>query len=64
MGRHSALTSWEAPISEYRKAKLNLLQEEFLINVTAEEKNHLNTLETEISIDRYARKIISNHWKN
>lgn len=64
MGRHSALTSWDAPISEYRKAKLNLLRKEFMIDVTSEEENHLNTLETVISVDRYCRKIINNHWKN
>ena len=63
MGRHSALTSCGAPISEYRKAKLKMLREDFMIDVTDEELNHLNTLESEISIDRYARKIINNHWK-
>lgn len=64
MGRHSALTSWDAPISEYRKAKLKLLHRDFKIDVTTEEENHLNSLESEIAIDRYCRTIISNHWKN
>lgn len=64
MGKLNPLTSYGAPISEYIKAKLNMLRKEFKIDVTLEEENHMNTLETEISIDRYARKIISNHWKN
>ena len=64
MGRVSALTSYDAPISEYRKAKIKLLKKEFLIDVTAEEENHVNELESEIAIDRYCRKIINNHWKN
>ena len=64
MGRHSALTDWNAPISEYRKAKLSLLRKDFKIDVTMEEENYLNTLESEIAIDRYCRTIINNHWKN
>ena len=64
MGRHSALTSWDAPLSEYRKAKLGLLRKDFKIDVTAEEEAHVNALESEIAIDRYCRTIISNHWKN
>ena len=61
---YNPLTNRLAPISEYKKAKLKLLRNDFKINVTAEEENHLNELESEIAIDRYCRKIISNHWKN
>lgn len=64
MGRHSALTSWDAPLPEYKKAKINLLKKEFKIDVTVEEENHLNELESEFAVDRYARTIINNHWKN
>ena len=61
---YNPLTSANAPISEYRKAKLKLLRKEFKIDVTKEEESHLNELKTEMAIDRYCRKIISNHWKN
>lgn len=64
MSRHSALTSYGAPISEYKNAKLNMLKKDFKIDVTQEEENHLNELESEIAIDRYSRTIINNHWKN
>jgi hypothetical protein len=64
MGKINALNSVNAPISEYRKAKLKLLRKEFRIDVTDEEENHLNTLETQFSVDRYCRTIIDNHWKN
>lgn len=64
MGKLNPLTSYGAPISEYKKAKLNMLRKEFKIDVTIEEENHLNTLESEIAIDRYCRTIISNHWKS
>ena len=61
---YSALTNPNVPISEYKKAKLKLLRRDFMIDVTVEEESHLNELESEIAIDRYCRKIISNHWKN
>ena len=51
-------------VNTYRKLKLKLLRKEFQIDVTPEEESHLNELQSEIAIDNYCRKIISNHWKN
>jgi hypothetical protein len=51
-------------IDTYRKLKLEMLRKEFKIGVTCAEEEHLNTLLSEIAIDNYCRKIISNHWKN
>ncbi len=45
-------------IPQYRKAKLKLLEKEFMVHLTQEEKNHLNTLETEPAIDRYFRTLL------
>lgn len=60
---YNALTSCTAPLSEYRKAKINLLKKDFQIDITVEEEADVNKLESEIAIDRYCRKIINNHWK-
>ena len=61
---YNALTSYTAPLSEYRKAKIRLLKRDFNIDVTEDEEAHVNGLESEIAIDRYCRKIINNHWKS
>ena len=61
---YNPLTSLSAPLSEHKKAKLRLLRKDFQIDVTNEEEAYLNELESEIAVDRYARKIINNHWKN
>ena len=49
-------------ITEYKKLKLKMLRKEFMIDVTPEEEEHLNGLQSEIAIDNYCRKIIRNHW--
>lgn len=52
----------EMTIPQYRKMKIKLLEKEFMVPVTKEEKNHLNTLETEPAIDRYCRTLLKNFW--
>ena len=49
-------------IKTYRKQKIKMLEKEFMLSLTPEEKNHINELETEAAIDRYARTIIKKHW--
>lgn len=49
-------------IEAYRKQKIRMLEKEFLIPLTLEEKVHINELETEAAIDRYARTLLRNHW--
>ena len=44
---YNPLVNSNVPISEYKKAKLKLLRKDFRINVTKEEENHVNELETE-----------------
>lgn len=49
-------------IKTYRKQKIKMLEKEFLLSLTPEEKNHINQLETEIAIDRYARTLLLKRW--
>ena len=58
------LTAAGVPISKYRIAKIKLLQKDFKIDVTEEERLHLETLETEMAVDRYCRTILKNRWEH
>lgn len=49
-------------IKTYRRQKIKMLEKEFMLTLTTEEKNHFNELETEAAIDRYARTLLSKHW--
>ena len=49
-------------IKTYRKMKIKMLERDFKIPLNKEEKDHINALETEAAIDRYARTILLNHW--
>ena len=50
-------------IKTYRKMKIKMLQEDFYINLTDEEKKRLNALKTEIAIDQYCRTLIKKALK-
>jgi hypothetical protein len=47
-------------LKAYRKMKLKML-EEFSIRLTAEQKAHVNSLQTEIQIDNFCITVIRNH---
>ena len=49
-------------LKSYKKWKLRILKKEFLIKVSQEEEEELNSLKTEIAVDRYARKLLDNAW--
>lgn len=49
-------------IKTYRKMKIKMLEKEFCIPLTSDEKKHFEALETEAAIDRYARTILLNRW--
>lgn len=55
-------TERKMSIKTYRKAKIKMLEKDFKIPLTADEKAHFNTLETEAAIDRYARTILHSRW--
>lgn len=54
---------WTTP-EKYLKAKLRILTQDFYINPTEEEMEHLKTLQTQIGIDNAILGIINRHWDN
>lgn len=56
------INNMQLPIKAYRKAKIRMLEKEFIIPLKQEEKEHFETLQNEIAIDNYARTLISRHW--
>lgn len=42
----------------YKKWKLKMLEKDFCIKVSPEEKEHINSLKTEMAVDRYAHKLL------
>lgn len=56
------ITNMQMSISRYRKAKIKMLEKEFLIPLKADEKDHINSLQTEAAIDRYVRTILQSRW--
>ena len=52
----------DIPIDLYRKMKMKMLNREFGIVATEAEKERMNSMKTEIAIDRYFHKILGNHW--
>lgn len=47
-----------ATLEQYKKGKIKILQRDFLIKLTDEEKAHINSLPTEYAVDTACRKII------
>lgn len=43
------------PLEDYKKDKIKILKRDFLVELTEEQVAHLNSLESEIQVDRYAR---------
>lgn len=56
------ITERKMSIKTYRKAKIKMLEKDFKVPLSKEEKDHFNTLETEAAIDRYARTILHSRW--
>ena len=50
-------------LSQYKKAKVKMLTRDFLIKLTSEQIEHINSLASEIEVDRYARTILDNAWE-
>lgn len=45
-------------LKKYIKAKLKMLKRDFCMNLTEEEKAYMYTLENEIQVDQYARRLM------
>ena len=48
---------------DYIEAKINMLEEEFFIELTEPDKARLRSCKNEFEVDRVARKIITEHWE-
>ena len=49
-------------LSAYKKAKLNMLENDFLIKLTDDEKNDCNSRATEAAVDRFCRTILARRF--
>jgi hypothetical protein len=52
------------PPRQYAEARIRIMEEDFYVKPTREEKLHLYTLKTEIAIDNACQSIIDSHWYN
>lgn len=52
----------EKTLAYYKKWKLKMLKKDFCIKVSREEEEELNSLKTEIAVDRYAHKLLDKAW--
>ena len=48
---------------DYTEAKINMLEEEFFIELTELDKAWRRSWKNEFEVDRVARKIIREHWE-
>ena len=51
-------------VVDYIEAKIKMLQEEFLIDVTELDKAWLRSCKSEFEVDRVARNVITEHWED
>lgn len=56
-------STFDPHLYQYAKDKLKMLVGEFLVVPTSKEVDTLFGLNNEVAIDRYAVKIIADHWK-
>jgi hypothetical protein len=60
--RTSAFNERKMSIKEYRKRKIKMLKNDFLIKLTDAEISHAETLTTETQLDQWALGIINKRW--
>ena len=49
-------------VEVYRERKIEMMKNDFLIDLTPEEIRHIKTLKTEYTIDHYCREILHDRW--
>ena len=49
------MTEKKMSLESYKKAKIRMLKKEFCIQLTEEQEEHINSLQSEIAIDNYVR---------
>ena len=50
-------------IKSYRKMKLKMIEADFCIQLTKEEREHANSLTTESALDQFCITILNDRWK-
>lgn len=55
------LMSRDINLSTYKKLKMKMLENDFLLTITTEERDKINEMESEFAVDRFCRKIILAH---
>lgn len=56
---HNTEYDKEVPLPKYIQAKIDMLEDEFLLKLSFREIEWFRTLKTEAEVDQYARKLIS-----
>jgi hypothetical protein len=54
----SNLSNKKMSLGSYKKAKIRMLKNEFRIQLTEEQEEHINSLQSEIAIDNYVRGLL------
>ena len=49
-------------LKSYRRMKIKMLERDFCINLTSEERARAETLKTEAAIDQFCMGILNNRW--
>lgn len=49
-------------VQRYIRDKINMLKDEFLLNLSSAEIEELKACETHDEVDRHAHKIMRKHW--
>lgn len=49
-------------LPQYKNNKIKILQRDFCIPLTSEEIEHMKSLTSETSVDRYARELMNKYW--
>jgi len=62
MGAPSLMNNDHMNINTYKKMKVRMIEKDFMITLTQEQKDHINELQSEIAIDNYCRKIFSDFY--
>jgi hypothetical protein len=50
-------------LNAYRKFKLKILERDFCVHITNEEKAHAETLTTEAQINQFFTSMLDKYWK-
>lgn len=48
------------PLEDYKEDKIKILKRDFKLKLTDDQIKHINSLESEIQVDRYARFCLDN----